>query len=273
MAGMAVRPEPAGVGARLKQTRESKRVSLRQIANATKLSVSALEAIERNDIGKLPGGLFARSFVRAYASELDLDVEQTVRDYFAQFPDLGDAPPVAVYVEPEEASHNPALAAALKAAAIGVPIVALIAWVVFGWVTRSSQRPPTLASERVPAAQLPTAAPRPLPDVVPAVGTAPASEAIDAAPGAAAPLTLHITARKECWVSVTADGRDVVSRLLGVGEEEAVRAASEFRIKIGDASAVTMRLNGALVRSLGRPGEVVTLRIDQAAVPDLLETH
>jgi cytoskeletal protein RodZ len=272
MAGMAVRPEPAGVGARLKQTRESKRIALRQIANATKLSVSALEAIERNDIGKLPGGLFARSFVRAYASELGLDVEQTVRDYFAQFPDLGDAPPVAVYVEPEEASHNPAAAAALKAAAIGVPIVALIAWVVFGWVT-GSRRPPTLASERVPAAQLPMAAPRPLPDVVPAVGTAPAREAIDAAPGAAAALTLHITARKECWVSVTADGRDVVSRLLGVGEEEAVRASSEFRIKIGDASAVTMRLNGALVRSLGRPGEVVTLRIDQAAVPDLLETH
>ncbi len=74
----------------------------------------------------------------------------------------------------------------------------------------------------------------------------------------ASALTLHLTARGECWVSITADGREVVSRLMGVGEEEAVRAGSELRIKVGDASAVGMRLNGSPVRSLGRAGQVVT---------------
>ena len=93
---MAERHEAGGVGARLKQARESKRVSIRQIANVTKITVSALEAIERNDIAKLPGGLFARSFVRAYADELGLDIEQTVREFFAQFPDIVETPPVAV---------------------------------------------------------------------------------------------------------------------------------------------------------------------------------
>jgi len=270
---MADRHEAGGVGARLKQARESKRVSLRQIANATKISVSALEAIERNDVGKLPGGLFARSFVRAYASELGLDVEPIVREYFAQFPDTGDAPPVAVFVEPEAAASAPVLAAVLRAAAVGVPVVALVVWVVIGWITGPAKKPPTLAAERVPGAERPIASSRPAPDVVPAVGTAPALEAVDAAPGRSAPLTLHIVARKECWISVSADGRDVVSRLLGVGEEEAVRAESEVRLKVGDAAAVVLRLNGSPVRSLGRPGQVVTLRIDQASVNDLLETH
>ncbi len=89
---MTERSDTGSVGARLKQARESKRVTLRQIANTTRIAVSALDAIERDDVKKLPGGIFARSFVRAYASELKLDVEQTVAEFFAQFPEPVDGP-------------------------------------------------------------------------------------------------------------------------------------------------------------------------------------
>ena len=51
----------------MKRAREERGVSLRQIADATKISVSALEALERNDISRLPGGIFSRAFVRSYA--------------------------------------------------------------------------------------------------------------------------------------------------------------------------------------------------------------
>ena len=61
-------------------------MSLRQIAEATKLSVSALEALERSDISRLPGGIFSRAFVRSYAVEVGIDPEQTVREFIAQFP-------------------------------------------------------------------------------------------------------------------------------------------------------------------------------------------
>jgi cytoskeleton protein RodZ len=76
----------ADFGARMKRTREERGVSLRQIADRTKLSVSALEALERNDISRLPGGIFSRGFVRSYATEIGLDPEQTVRDFLVQFP-------------------------------------------------------------------------------------------------------------------------------------------------------------------------------------------
>ena len=74
-------------GTRLKHAREERGVSLRQIADSTKISVGFLEALERNDIGRLPGGIFSRSFVRAYALEIGVDPEQTVRDFIVQFPD------------------------------------------------------------------------------------------------------------------------------------------------------------------------------------------
>ena len=73
-------------GARMRQVREQRGVSLREIADATKISVSALEALERNDISRLPGGIFSRGFVRSYAEQIGIDPEQTVREFLSQFP-------------------------------------------------------------------------------------------------------------------------------------------------------------------------------------------
>src|ERR1700676_892673 len=77
---------PGGLGSRLRETRERKGITLRQIANATKISVGVLEALERNDISKLPGGIFGRAFVRNYAIEVGLDPEATIEDFMTQFP-------------------------------------------------------------------------------------------------------------------------------------------------------------------------------------------
>src|SRR5262249_62316511 len=73
-------------GSKLRAARERKGVSLREIANATKISVRALDALERNDISHLPGGIFSRSFVRAYAVQTGLDPDETVNDFFRPVP-------------------------------------------------------------------------------------------------------------------------------------------------------------------------------------------
>lgn len=73
-------------GVRMKRLREERGVTLRQIADATKISIGALEALERSDISRLPGGIFSRAFVRLYAIEVGLDPEQTVRDFLLLFP-------------------------------------------------------------------------------------------------------------------------------------------------------------------------------------------
>src|SRR5438128_1494806 len=83
----AVKGPDGDFGSRMRQTREERGVSLRQIAETTKFSVSALEALERNDISRLPGGIFSRAFVRSYAGEIGVDPEQTVREFLTQFPD------------------------------------------------------------------------------------------------------------------------------------------------------------------------------------------
>src|SRR5512142_269184 len=72
-------------GGKLRQARERRGISLRQIAASTKISAAALEALERNDISTLPGGIFSRAFVRSYASEVGLDPDDTVREFLERF--------------------------------------------------------------------------------------------------------------------------------------------------------------------------------------------
>lgn len=82
---MVEQPKP-DFGIKMKRLREERGVTLRQIADATKLSMGALEALERDDISRLPGGIYTRGFVRSYAIEVGLDPEQAVRDFIVQFP-------------------------------------------------------------------------------------------------------------------------------------------------------------------------------------------
>ena len=119
----------ATCGTKLRDARERRGVSLRQIANATKISVRALEALERDEISRLPGGIFTRAFVRSYALEVGLDPEQTIRDFMAQFPhdSVTAGHPASIRIEAEESIERNRRVAltTLKALAFGLPIVVL----------------------------------------------------------------------------------------------------------------------------------------------------
>jgi cytoskeleton protein RodZ len=88
-------------GGRLRQAREARGVSLREIAGRTKISVVALAALERNDVSKLPGGIFSRSIVKSYASEVGLDPDGTVQEFLDRF-DQDPPPTVAAVRVPDE---------------------------------------------------------------------------------------------------------------------------------------------------------------------------
>src|SRR6266513_2894348 len=72
-------------GGKLRQARERRGISLRQIASSTKIAAAALDALEKNDISKLPGGIFSRAFVRSYAVEVGLDPDETVKEFLDRF--------------------------------------------------------------------------------------------------------------------------------------------------------------------------------------------
>ena len=72
-------------GRRLREARVELGISLEEVSGITKISLKALEAIERNDISKIPGGIFGRAYVRSYASAICLDPDEVVRDFVIEF--------------------------------------------------------------------------------------------------------------------------------------------------------------------------------------------
>jgi transcriptional regulator with XRE-family HTH domain len=77
----------ASFGQRMRERREQHGVDLRTIANDTKIKLSLLEAMERDDVSHWPSGIFRRAYIRAYAHAIALDPDAVVREFVAAYPD------------------------------------------------------------------------------------------------------------------------------------------------------------------------------------------
>jgi cytoskeletal protein RodZ len=70
-------------GDKFRKAREKKDISLDAVSNVTKISSRMLKAIEEENFDQLPGGVFNKGFIRAYAKHLGMDAEEAVTDYLA----------------------------------------------------------------------------------------------------------------------------------------------------------------------------------------------
>lgn len=78
-------PQEIFVG-RLRRHRERNHISLEEIASATCIKGELLAALERNDLSGWPRGLYARAWMRAYASAIGVDAIDTVDEFCRLFP-------------------------------------------------------------------------------------------------------------------------------------------------------------------------------------------
>jgi len=74
-------------GSRLRSQREQQQIPLSVIAERTKIKVSLLEALERDDVSHWPTGIFRRSFVRGYAQAIGLDGDAVLREFLELYPE------------------------------------------------------------------------------------------------------------------------------------------------------------------------------------------
>jgi transcriptional regulator with XRE-family HTH domain len=113
-------PEQA-FGARLRSARERRGITVRAVADRTKVSASLFEALERGDISRWPKGIYKRSFLRGYADVVGLPTDSTLEEFLRLFPDetpdpIEIAPAVAIAGGPAIAiEHGAALRLTLAA--------------------------------------------------------------------------------------------------------------------------------------------------------------
>jgi cytoskeletal protein RodZ len=74
-------------GSRLRYERERRQIALKSIAESTKIGITLLEGLERDNVSRWPSGIFRKSFVRSYALAVGLDPDPIVREFIERYPD------------------------------------------------------------------------------------------------------------------------------------------------------------------------------------------
>jgi len=158
------------LGQELRRARESRGVSLREISEQTRITMRHLEAIEADDYKHLPGGIFNRSFVKAYARYIHFDEQRALDLYARTARERGESTeepattPQRSRVYTGDSPRSPLVTMGLSAIMVGVLILIVYAGLHYyrraGDPASAAQATPTPAAAEQQAPQ-PTPAPEP----------------------------------------------------------------------------------------------------------------
>ncbi len=257
-------------GEHLKREREMRGVSLDEISSATRISTRFLEALEREQWDRLPGGVFNRGFVRAVARFLGLDEETLVAEYALA---INARPEPAVWA----AAAAPPLATARRKVHIGgrsrafpwraaALLLALAGGGWFAW----HRYAPLVTAWRKPVPEPASPAQRQSPSAARLPEASPGTSGTQADAAEPATLELKIETTRPTLVSVIADGKSVFEGRMSAGQSRQFRAQEQFQVSAGNSTAVLLELNGQMMAPLGtpgRPGRVTLSRKDLKKTP------
>jgi cytoskeleton protein RodZ len=204
-------------GEHLKRERELREVSLDELSKATRISNRFLQALENEDWGKLPGGVFGHGFVRSIARYLGLSEEALLGEY-----DLARAEK-APAAAPKAAEPIPSPPKWIPVAVVLGGLLLLVLFLygaMYAWRQVSAYR---------------------------AVKQSAASTA-------GVPLELSISASASTHVRVIADGKVLTDSQIYAGDTLHFTAKQQFDVSATNSSAVLLQLNGRAMPPLGTPG-------------------
>ena len=235
-------------GANLRAARERAGLSLRQIADATKYGVTAFDALEKNRIALLPGGIYRRAIVRGYAAAVGLDPEATLKEFLALHPD--DVPNAAMLNLATTPRRGP-LRALLGLVGATIPLVAGVFY--FAQTAKGADVPRRVLLPSAPVE-------KPLADA-----------SLIAYEQSPVMMMLSISARTE--LAIAAGGQPVIARVVEPGETLRVELSTDVTLVGNNAGAVHLSINGRAGKSLGAPGAALDARIDRGTYHDWLIEH
>ncbi len=285
------------MGAKLRQERERRGLTLDEIILKTKISRPNLEAIEAGRKEGLPHPVYAKGFVKNYARMLGLDPEEYGRalsmEYAVAEDDFGTPPtterPMAV---PERRSRTQVRKSRAQSLVLLLLVVLAVGGVLIFMLRTPGERmvePPLPVEQAAPeaapvpaletapkaaASETETATPEPTPEPVPAEPrtTPPAPAPVEQqaahpapapAPAASPPVAnyahhLDVVATDRCWVHALVDGQTEVDVTLLAGERKRLHFNESLTVKFGNAGGVELAYDGLAVDNPAEMGQVRT---------------
>jgi cytoskeleton protein RodZ len=287
MEGHEESEQSEGPGQGLAAARAVRGLSTSDVAGAINLRETVVKAIEQDDFTLCGGDVYARGHIRAYARQVGLDAAPLLAAYSRRTGWVPPAAPGAGSAPGAETTHQPAPEGARsprRVLAVGGPGRSLEPrrpnWVLLGGAAlavvtvilgvqligelRGPARPSSSLSSLSPASpgsgstsRRPSTSVEPDPTEQPGSPTRPAA----GRPTVSGGVAVALRAVGDSWISVrNAKGRTVFSGTLTKGQARRFSDQKSLRLVLGNAGAVRLTVNGRVIGSAGRTGEVVELR-------------
>lgn len=260
------------LGEFLQQSRKERNVSLDSVADATKLNIKVLQALEQNRLDPLlySSEVYVKGFVRSYCRFLGIDEKKALalykQDLHKHDQRIPEAAPEArdEYQRPEGKKMS---RLTLLLLLLLLLVVILLGYVVLerrpwkGDATLSLPPPPPAAKEAVPESS-------PIENqelIEPSQPAEPIKEAVlveeeeQPVPAPAVPLRVAVKSKARVWVEVAFDNKQPFETMLFAGDAVMWEAAEQIQAKIGNAGGLELEVNGTPLRPFGKPHEVVNL--------------
>jgi cytoskeletal protein RodZ len=248
----AVQNESSSFGDWLRRQREMREISLRDIADRTKISLRYLEAMEADRFDLLPAAVFAKGFLREYARYVGLSPDDVVNHYLSvNHPEEQEASKDDTKVRSKPRPVDPGQPRVRRNWSSGL-LLALVAFVLLvlvglavWYVDRQRHEPSAASRQSTPSVVVPPA-PAPKPAATP-----------NAPPQPSAPLQVALDFTQDCWVEAVIDGKNRTSELRVQGESLQLEAEKSIVLTLGNAGAVEVQVNGYPLDLGRKKGDVV----------------
>jgi cytoskeletal protein RodZ len=274
----------ASTGCLLRKLREGRGVSLEDLARITRIGREFLEALEADDLGKLPPGPFAKGFIRAYCQALGEPPDEALALHSARAGALTRIPEGALKASRSSLPRN--RAPVLMSFALLVVLALALASVTLALRPRQEMAAPrtgddvrlssalvagaaearaaSVVAAMSPVAEAPPvpADPNPLPPPPTAISKAPPASAKGPATGPRPATTarsyrLVARASQPTWIRVRIDGSRTIEETIPAGARREWVSKRPFELRIANAGGLTLELNGRVLPPLGPRGATV----------------
>ncbi len=244
------------LGEELRQRRENKGLSFREVSDATHIGSRFLQAIESDDYSILPGGIFNRGFVRSYARYVGLDEEQALVLYNQQLEAKGGEAPRSNAPSwdgiDEEVSSPWGTIALIILTLLILCAGGYMGYRYFNGGDAAKQMVESTPSASASVSSTPEVSSSPTPATTVTDSPFP-SQLASPSPGATAspapPLTGNLQVKvqigeNQCWLKVKSDENPAAEGTLNPGDVREFAASEKMVMSFGNAVGITATLNG-----------------------------
>ncbi|TCL61542.1 cytoskeletal protein RodZ [Hydrogenispora ethanolica] len=268
------------LGDYLRQAREKKNISLRDIQESTKIRLRYLEGIEQGDLEMIPGEVYRKGFLANYANAVGLDAEAVLRKYNelknpgserAATPQTISEKPVVKPVETVAKTQPKPVGLKGVYWGVGIALVGVAAFILLMPLFRS--KPPVKIASSVP--QKAASAPKQAPVQVtptPTPGESPAPSVADPATTVDAPIRIEAEFTDKVWVGIDADGTQPLTKngktFTSADPKQTWTAQNTMVIKLGNPAGVRLTFNGQDVGPIGKYGIPITITFTPAGIKE-----